>query len=82
MSQARVKAHLQAAQVQAQTKACKRAFTSPTLTKIELKKSFPSKTKKYTTTQTNTTKAEKDSIYNSLQGHRTRTTGYNIGFAR
>jgi hypothetical protein len=59
-----------------------RAFTSPTLTMIELKKSFPSKIKKYTTTQTNTTKAEKDSIYNSLQGHRTRTTGYNIGFAR
>jgi len=77
-----VKAHLQAAQVRAQTKACKRAFTSPTLTKIELKKSSPSKIKIYTTTQTNTTKAEKDSIYNSLQGHRTSTTGYNIGFAR
>lgn len=77
-----MKAHLQAEQVRAQTKACKRVFTSPTLTKIELKKSFPSKIKKYTTTQTNTTKAEKDSIYNSLQGHRTRTTGYNIGFAR
>ena len=77
-----MQAHLQTAQAETQSKVCKRAFTSPTLTKIELKKSFPSKIKKYTTTQTNTTKAEKDSIYNSLQGHRTRTTGYNIGFAR
>ena len=32
--QAQVKAHLQASQVKAQTKACKRAFTSPTLTKL------------------------------------------------
>ena len=51
--------------------------------KIELKKiSFPSENKKYATTQADTTKAEKSSIDNGLQGHRTRTTGYNIGFAR
>lgn len=41
VSQARMKAHLQAAQVQAQTKACKRAFTFPTLTKLNKKNFLP-----------------------------------------
>ncbi len=46
--------------------------------KIELKKiSSPSENKKYSTTQPNTTKTAKRSIYNGLQGRTTRTTGYN-----
>jgi len=36
-----MKAHLQAAQVQAQTKACKRAFTFPTQTKLNKKNLLP-----------------------------------------
>ena len=51
--------------------------------KIELKKiSSPSENKKYSTTQPNTTKTAKRSIYNGLQGRTTRTTGYNTGLAK
>ena len=51
--------------------------------KIELKKiSFPSENKKYPTAQPDTTKTEKRSIDNGLQGRTTRTTGYNSGFAK
>jgi hypothetical protein len=43
--------------------------------KIELKKiSSPSENKKYATAQPDTTKTEKRSIDNGLQGRRTRTT--------
>ena len=46
--------------------------------KIELKKiSSPSENKKYATAQPDTTKTEKRSIDNGLQGLTTRTTGYN-----
>ena len=46
--------------------------------KIELKKiSSPSKNKKYANTQPDTTKTEKRSIDNGLQGRWTKTTGYN-----
>jgi hypothetical protein len=51
--------------------------------KIELKKiSSPSENKKYATAQPNTTKTEKRSIYNGLQGRTTRTTGYNSNLAQ
>jgi hypothetical protein len=51
--------------------------------KIELKKiSSPSENKKYATAQTDTTKTVKRSIDNGLQGRKTRTTGYNTGFAK
>jgi hypothetical protein len=51
--------------------------------KIELKKiSSPSENKKYATAQPDTTKIEKRSIDNGLQGRTTRTTGYNTGFAK
>ena len=51
--------------------------------KIELKKiSSPSENKKYATAQTDTTKTDKPNKNNGLQGRPTRTTGYNIGFAR
>ncbi len=51
--------------------------------KIEIKKiSFPLENKKYTTAQPDTTKTEKRSIDNGLQGRTTRTTGYNSGFAK
>ncbi|MCO5277683.1 MAG: hypothetical protein M9911_06805 [Saprospiraceae bacterium] len=76
-----MKAHLQASQVKAQTKACKRAFTFPTLTKIELKKSSPSKIKKYATAQPDTTKTEKRSIDNGLQGQTTRTSSRQRGIS-
>jgi hypothetical protein len=50
--------------------------------KIELKKiSSPSENKKYATAQPNTTKTEKRSIDNGLQGRTTRTTGYNSRLA-
>jgi len=59
---------LQAAQAQAQTKACKRAYLSHA-DKIELKKiSSSSENKKYPTAQPNTTKTAKRSIDNGLQG--------------
>jgi len=46
--------------------------------KIELKKiCSPSENKKYATAQRSTTKTEKRSIDNGLQGRTTRTTGYN-----
>jgi hypothetical protein len=46
--------------------------------KIELKKiSSPSENKKYATAQSDTTKTEKRSIDNGLQGRTTKTTGYN-----
>jgi hypothetical protein len=51
--------------------------------KIELKKiSSPSENKKYPTAQPNTTKTEKRSIDNGLQGRTTRTTGYNTRLAQ
>ena len=51
--------------------------------KIELKKiSSPSENKKYANAQPVTTKTEKRSIDNGLQGRTTRTTGYNSGFAK
>jgi hypothetical protein len=51
--------------------------------KIELKKiSSPSENKKYPTAQPDTTKTEKRSIDNGLQGRTTRTTGYNTGLAK
>lgn len=51
--------------------------------KIELKKiSSPSENKKYATAQTDTTKTEKRSIDNGLQGRTTRTTGYNRRLAQ
>jgi hypothetical protein len=51
--------------------------------KIELKKiSSPSEYKKYPTAQPNTTKTEKRSIDNGLQGRTTKTTGYNTGLAK
>jgi len=69
--------HCQAAQANAQTKAWQRVCLSHP-DKIELKKSsLPSENKKYATAQTNTTKTEKGSIDNGLQGQTTRTTGYN-----
>ncbi len=69
--------HCQAAQANAQTKAWQRVCLSYA-DKIELKKSsLPSENKKYSTAQTDTTKTEKLSVDNGLQGRRTRTTGYN-----
>jgi hypothetical protein len=60
--------HCQAAQAQAQPKAWQRVCL-PHAEKIELKKiSLPSKNKKYPTAQPNTTKTEKRSIDNGLQG--------------
>jgi hypothetical protein len=51
--------------------------------KIELKKiSSSSENKKYATAQPDTTKTEKRSIDNGLQGRTTRTTGYNTGLAK
>ena len=69
--------HCQAAQANALTKAWQRVWLSHP-DKIELKKSsLPSENKKYATAQTDTTKTEKLSVDNGLQGRRTRTTGYN-----
>ena len=63
--------HCQAAQANTQTKAWQRVCLSHP-DKIELKKSFlPSENKKYATAQTDTTKTEKRSIDNGLQGRRT-----------
>jgi hypothetical protein len=74
---------LQAAQVQAQTKACKRAYPFSAADKIELKKSSTlSENKKYATAHPDTTKTEKCSIDNGSQGRWTRTTGYNKGFVK
>ena len=51
--------------------------------KIELKKiSSPSENKKYATAQPDTTKTEKRSIVNGLQGRTTRTTGYNSTYPK
>jgi len=51
--------------------------------KIELKKiASPSENKKYATAQPDTTKTEKRSIDNGLQGRTTRTTGYNRRLAK
>ena len=51
--------------------------------KIELKKiSSPSENKKYATAQPDTTKTEKRSIDNGLQGWTTRTTGYNSTYKK
>jgi hypothetical protein len=60
--------HCQAAQANAQTKAWQRVCLSNP-DKIELKKSsFPSENKKYATAQPDTTKTDKRSIDNGLQG--------------
>jgi hypothetical protein len=70
-SQPKSHTHCQAAQANAQTKAWQRVCLSHP-DKIELKKSFlPSENKKYATAQTDTTKTEKRSIDNGLQGRRT-----------
>jgi hypothetical protein len=59
---------LQAAQAQAQTKACKRASTFPKQTKLNNKKiSSPSENKKYPTAQPDTTKTAELNTDNSLQ---------------
>jgi hypothetical protein len=51
--------------------------------KIELKKiASPSENKKYATAQPDTTKTEKRSIDNGLQGRTTRTTGYNSTYKK
>jgi hypothetical protein len=50
---------------------------------IELKKiSSPSENKKYATAQSDTTKTEKRSIDNGLQGRTTKTTGYNSTYPK
>ncbi len=74
--------HCQAAQANAQSKAWQRVCLSHP-DKIELKKSsLPSENKKYATAQPDTTKTEKRSIDNGLQGMRARTTGYNRRLAK
>jgi len=74
---------LQAAQAQAQTKACIRASTSPTQTKLNKKNSSPSENKKYVTAQTNTTQkmTVKLNNDNGLQTRWTRTPAGNSGLA-
>jgi glycerophosphoryl diester phosphodiesterase len=76
--------HLQAAQSQAKTKACKRVFFSATQEKLFFKISSPSENKKYPTTQpdttrTMTTKHVKD---NGLQIRWTRTPAGNRRLAQ
>ena len=67
-SQPKSYTHCQAAHASAQTKASQRVCLSHP-DKIELKKiSFPSENKKYPTAQPDTTKTEKRSIDNGLQG--------------
>jgi hypothetical protein len=74
--------HCQAAQANAQTKAWQRVCLSHP-EKIELKKSsLPSENKKYSTTQSDTTKTDELSIDNGLQGRWTRTTGYNSTYKK
>jgi hypothetical protein len=65
--------HLQAAQSQAQTKACKRVFFSATKEKLFFKISSPSENKKYPTAQPDTTKTitVKLNIDNGLQTRKT-----------
>jgi len=66
--------HLQAAQSQAQTKACKRVFFSATQEKLYFKISSPSENKKYPNAQTTTTNKQtvKRNADNGLQTRKTK----------
>jgi hypothetical protein len=65
--------HLQAAQSQAQTKACKRVFFSATQEKLFFKISSPSENKKYPNAQPDTTKTM-TAKHNKDNGLQTRKT--------
>ncbi len=81
-SQPKSHTHCQAAQANAQTNAWQRVCLSHP-DKIELKKSsLPSENKKYSTAQSDTTKTEKRSVDNGLQGQTKITTGYNRRLAK